>query len=288
MKKFFLYLSVILGTGICFAGEWKLVWSDEFDKQGRPDPTKWNYEKGFVRNRENQWYQPENCYCSNGWLVIEGRKERKPNPNYRPGMPRENWSASRKNIEYTSGSLTTKNKKTWRYGRFEIKAKIMAEDGLWPALWFLGARNRPMPQDSWPARGEVDLMEYYDHSILANFCWAQCGSNPNRIWSKWNSKKLPIKHFTQKDSAWAQKWHVWRMDWDEKWIRLFVDDELVNKQELALCRNPDGVGHRYPFREEMYLIMNLALGGTCGKSLDKTHFPSYLFIDYVRVYQWQK
>lgn len=285
MKKVLFLLFAFLWVGICFADEWKLVWSDEFNKDGRPDSSKWNYEKGFVRNREDQWYQPENCYCSNGWLVIEGRKEHKPNPNYRPGMPKENWFAGRKNIEYTSGCVITKGKQTWKYGRFDIKAKITAEGGLWPAIWFLGARKRPMPRDRWPACGEIDLMEYYDNSILANVCWAQCGSDPDRVWSKWNTEKMPMKRFTGKDPAWAGKWHVWRMDWDENWIRLFIDDEPVNKQEIALCRNPDGVGRHYPFREEMYLLMNLALGGTGGKSLAKTHFPTYFLIDYVRVYK---
>ena len=285
MKKGFVLLASFFSILAGYSAEWRLVWSDEFDKPGRPDPAKWGYEQGFVRNREAQWYQPENCYCSNGWLVLEGRKERRPNPRYRPDVPKANWYASRKEIEYTSGCVVTKGKLSWRYGRFEIKAKITAEGGLWPAIWFVGARERPMPLDRWPACGEVDLMEYYDHSILANLCWAQCGSDSKRVWSKWNTKKMPMARFTKKDPLWAEKWHVWRMDWDEKWIRLFIDGELVNEQELALCRNPGGVGHRYPFQEKMHLLINLALGGTGGKSLKKTHFPSYFLIDYVRVYQ---
>src|ERR1039458_8202945 len=62
---------------------WKLVWSDEFDTIGAPDPANWNYERGFVRNNEQQWYQPENAFCTNGLLVIEARSEdHKPNPNF--------------------------------------------------------------------------------------------------------------------------------------------------------------------------------------------------------------
>ena len=64
--------------------EWKLVWSDEFNINGRPDSTVWNYEIGFQRNHEDQWYQPANAYCKGGCLVIEAKKEKKErkNPGY--------------------------------------------------------------------------------------------------------------------------------------------------------------------------------------------------------------
>lgn len=93
---------------------WKLVWADEFDQAGRPDPRKWTYETGFVRNQEFQWYQPENARCENGLLIIEARRERKPNPNYQSGS--RDWKASREFAEYTSASLTTKGLHSWRYG----------------------------------------------------------------------------------------------------------------------------------------------------------------------------
>ena len=59
---------------------YKLVWADEFNKNGEPDTNNWRYEKGFVRNEELQWYQEENANCEKGLLVIEARKESKPNP----------------------------------------------------------------------------------------------------------------------------------------------------------------------------------------------------------------
>src|ERR1035438_8356491 len=91
---------------------WKLVWSDEFDKDGKPDLAKWTYETGFVRNQEAQWYQPENAWCANGLLLIEGRRERKKNPNFRPGSA--TWQTNREYAEYTSASLTTKGISSWR------------------------------------------------------------------------------------------------------------------------------------------------------------------------------
>jgi hypothetical protein len=85
---------------------WRLVWADEFDKEGRPDPGNWGYETGFVRNMEFQWYQPENARCEKGLLIIEGRRERKNNPNFDPNS--KEWKFNREHAGYTSGSLITK------------------------------------------------------------------------------------------------------------------------------------------------------------------------------------
>src|SRR5689334_17447340 len=99
---------LLLNSGIAGSqtnGNYKLIWSDEFDKEGAPDTTKWNYEKGFVRNEELQWYQPENARCKNGMLIIEARKEAKPNPVYEPGNT--DWRKKRDSIRYTSSCMIT-------------------------------------------------------------------------------------------------------------------------------------------------------------------------------------
>ena len=139
---------------------YKLTWSDEFNENGRPNPTNWTYEKGFVRNEELQWYQAENAFCKDGKLVIEARKEQKPNPLYVAGS--NDWRKKPKNIEYTSACLITKDLQSWQYGRFEMRAKIDISSGLWPAFWTLGVKGR------WPANGEIDIMEYYKGKLLAN------------------------------------------------------------------------------------------------------------------------
>lgn len=150
--------------------DYELVWHDEFDKDGRPDPAKWNYEHGFVRNKEAQWYQPENAYCKDGMLIIEGRKEKHANPHYDPEG--KNWQTARKEAEYTSASLTTRGKFSWLYGRFEIRARFSPREGMWPAFWTLGVKEK------WPMCGEIDIMEYYQSTYLANLCWAP----PKRTW----------------------------------------------------------------------------------------------------------
>ncbi len=113
-------------AGTLQAQEWKLVWSDEFNTEGPPDSGSWNYERGFVRNEELQWYQPGNAYCRGGLLIIEGRKEKVPNPRYNPQA--RDWRTSRQQADYTSSSITTRNKRSFLYGRFEVRARFR-----WPA-----------------------------------------------------------------------------------------------------------------------------------------------------------
>lgn len=250
---------------------YKLVWADEFNRDGRPDPNHWGYEHGFVRNEELQWYQPDNARCENGMLVIEARQERLPNPNHDPDS--NSWRRSRPHAEYTSACLKTSGLHNWTFGRFEMRGRIDTRAGLWPAFWTLGSA-RP-----WPGCGEIDIMEYYRGMLLANACWAS-----ERRWvAIWDDLKKPITDFGDPE-AWSSKFHVWRMDWDKDSIRLYVDDELLNTIELSktINRTPDRAN---PFHEPHYILLNLAIGGANGGDPSATEFPARFEIDYVRVYQ---
>lgn len=264
---------VLMAAATCVRAQdgYRLVWADEFNADGRLSPKDWTYERGFVRNNELQWYQPNNAVCSNGCLVIEGRRERKPNPGYRPGD--KYWGNRREFAEYTSSSVTTKGLHSWQYGRFEVKARIKTQKGLWPAIWFLGLKGH------WPDCGEIDLMEFYGGNILANACWGS--TVPSK--AKWDETKKPVAAFN--DPAWDEKFHVWRMDWDEKGIALSVDGLTLNTVDLAVTINPDGRQPQNPFRQPFYLLLNLAIGGNAGGDPSATAFPTRYEIDYVRVYQ---
>ncbi|GAA4466906.1 hypothetical protein GCM10023189_49710 [Nibrella saemangeumensis] len=250
--------------------DWKLVWADEFDTDGPPDPTKWVFEKGFVRNRELQWYQPDNARCENGMLIIEGWREQRPNPNYQPGS--DNWKTSRPTIDYTAASLQTRGLHSWLYGRFEMRGRIDTRPGLWPAFWTLGVAGE------WPSNGEIDIMEYYRDMLLANVAWGTA----RRYKAEWRTTKTPIESFN--DPNWSKQFHVWRMDWDETAIRLYVDDRLLNTVLLSETINQDGTGIN-PFRQPHYILLNLAIGGDNGGDPAATTFPSRYEVDYVRVYQ---
>lgn len=263
-----------------FAQEYQLVWSDDFDDTGKPNEAFWSFEKGFVRNRELQWYQEENARCKNGLLVIEAKKERKSNPAYEAGS--NQWGRSREYIEYTSSSIKTVGKKEFLYGRFEIRAKIPVAGGSWPAIWTLG---RDM---EWPSNGEIDIMEYYRINgiphILANAAWG----TDQRYHAQWASKAIPFTRFIAKDADWASKFHIWRMDWDETAIKLYLDDELLNEIPLSQTINGSLGNHKNPFIQPHYLLLNLAIGGQNGGDPDVSAFPLRYEIDYVRVYQKKK
>jgi beta-glucanase (GH16 family) len=246
-----------------------LVWSDEFNKNGKPDSANWNYEYGFVRNEELQWYQPENASVGNGLLLIEARKEEKPNPAYKENS--RSWRTNRSSIQYTSSCLLTRGKQSWLYGRFELRAKIDISKGMWPAWWTLGVDK------GWPGNGEIDIMEYYRGMLLANI--ACLGSDRKAQWFSNTFKTDSLG-----GEAWASKFHIWRMDWTEEFIALYCDEQLLNKVSLDKLVNKDGSGFN-PFKQKHYMLLNLAMGGMNGGDITGTTFPQKFEIDYVRVYQ---
>jgi len=251
----------------------KLVWADEFNANGEPNPEFWNFEKGFVRNEELQWYQEKNANCANGVLLIEGRREEIPNPNYFAGS--QNWKTNREFAHYTSASINTRGLKQWLYGRFEVRARIDTSMGSWPAIWTLGTYNQ------WPSNGEIDIMEFYRvngvPTILANVAW---GTSQQNV-AKWHTERIPFSNFIATDSVWIKKFHIWRMDWTSESIKLYLDDVLLNTTLLSETINPDRTN---PFMQPQYILLNLAIGGNGGDPA-KTIFPIRYEVDYVRVYQ---
>ena len=250
--------------------QYKLVWQDEFNKNGPVDKNIWSFENGFVRNNEDQWYQTENAYCKNGLLIIELKKEEKFNPNYVEGS--NDYRKSRKLIKYTSSSLNTAGKKQWQYGRFEMRARIPIGSGLWPAFWTLGVDKE------WPSNGEIDIMEYYKGNILANIA----NGTSKRWTAEWHNGVRSVDDLGGK--KWANEFHIWRMDWDENEIALYVDGMLLNKVSLDKLVNKDGTGFN-PFKQPHYILVNFALGGDNGGKIDESLIPAKYEIDYLRVYQ---
>lgn len=251
----------------------KLIWNDEFNTNGKPDPQYWRNEKGFVRNQETQWYQADNAVCKDGVLLIEGKKEASlRNPNYIAGST--DWRTNREYIEYTSSSLQTRGFKQFQFGRVEVRARIDTAMGSWPAIWTLGV-SKP-----WPSNGEIDIMEFYrvkgTPTILANVAWG----TDTQYKAKWDDQKIPLEHFTTKDKDWVKKFHTWRMDWDKNAINLYLDDELLNTTSVSETINADGSNG---FLQEHYLLLNLAIGGINGGK-PVNNLIKYE-VDYVRIYQ---
>lgn len=254
--------------------DWKMVWSDEFDKDGGPDPAKWNYETGFVRNGELQYYtkdRRENARIENGSLIIEGRKERFPNPTYKAGA-KGGWNQTKEFADYTAASLTTRGLAEWTYGRMEVRAQLPSGRGTWPAIWMLGTN---ISKAGWPKCGEIDIMEYV-------------GFDPNGIHTTVHTGKYNHVKHTQKghrETSAAKPWedfHIYAIEWDAKKIDFFYDEKKV------FSFADDGGGEdAWPFNRDHYLLLNFAIGGGWGgaKGIDESIWPQKYLIDYVRVYQ---
>ncbi len=155
-----------------------------------------------------------------------------------------------------------------------MRGRITINPGLWPAWWTLGVSGE------WPANGEIDIMEYYRDKLLANIAYLGLDKK-----AEWFSNTFSIDSLGGGD--WASKFHIWRMDWDETSITLFIDNQLLNRVETAKLVNKDNSGFN-PFHQRHYMLLNLALGGTNGGDLNSTDFPQRFEVDYVRVYQKRK
>ena len=252
--------------------KWKLVWSDEFDRTGIPDPKRWTYEVGFIRNREAQYYtagRTENARIEEGKLIIEARKERFPNAR----LSREQENRRRAEFsEYTSASLTTEGLAAWRHGRVEVRAKLPRGRGVWPAIWMLGTNRNVV---GWPACGEIDIMEYV-------------GFEPDVIHANIHTRKYNhVKGTGKGDKLKVEKpfedFHVYAMEWYPEWIDFFVDE----KKYFTYKKEQGAREDAWPFDKPFYLILNLAIGGAWGgqKGIDEGIFPQKFEIDYVRVHE---
>ncbi len=249
-------------TSAGHAADWKLVWSDDFDKPGLPDAAKWAYETGFIRNEEQQFYtkaRPENARVENGLLVIEARKE-----TYQP-------TPTARAARYTSASLTTRGKASWTYGRIEVRAKLPSGRGTWPAIWTLG---QDFSEVGWPACGEFDIMEFvgYMPGVI----------HANIHTTKYNHAINTGKGATLAVPDVSQAFHAYAIEWDEKRIDFFVG----SKKYFTFANEGKG-SDSWPYDKPQYLLLNFAIGGDWGgqKGIDDGIFPQRYEIDYVRVYQ---
>ncbi|CAN5380934.1 hypothetical protein BH11ARM2_BH11ARM2_03310 [soil metagenome] len=250
-------LALLATMALTAAPDWKLVWSDEFNGSGLPDPKKWGYEKGFIRNHEAQFYterRTENVRQEGGKLVIEARKD-----DFE-GHP------------ISSGSINTRGKGDWTYGRIEVRAKIPTGKGTWPAVWMLGSNIDTI---GWPRCGEIDMME-------------NVGFDPARMHfnihnPKMSGAKGSVSSFnTVMEKPW-EAFHTYAMEWFPDRLDLFMD----GKKMLSYLNDGRGDEETWPYHRPQYLLLNVAIGGDWGgqQGIDDTIFPCRMEVDYVRVYR---
>ncbi len=235
-----------------------LVWADEFNTPGLPDPARWLHDTGRNvagwHNNERQYYadkRPENAVVRDGKLVITARLESLSSA--------ADWGGQR----YTSARLITRGLADWTYGFFEVRAKLPCGQGTWPAIWTLGSGG------AWPDDGELDILE-------------QVGSNPSRVFSTVHTQ---VSGGTGSGAAVqvadaCSMFHNYQMLWTVDAIEFSVDG--VPHYRYA---NPRQGRSTWPFSAPQFLILNLAIGGDLGGVVDDRIFPVTLEIEHVRVYQ---
>ncbi len=233
-----------------------LVWEDDFNANGAPNPGNWTYDIGTGvdgwGNGELQYYtnRAENAVIENGMLRITARQE--------------NFEGS----QYTSARLLTKGLFEKRYGRFEARMKLPWGQGMWPAFWLLGS---DFEEVGWPQCGEIDVME-------------NRGSEPTIISGTvhgpgYNAGLSISKEYDFVNERVDTDFHVYGIEWGPNYINFYVDDVLYNQI------TPEDVPGEWVFNDEFYVIINLAVGGRFGgPPNENTVFPQTMYVDYVRVY----
>ncbi|MDT0690673.1 glycoside hydrolase family 16 protein [Salegentibacter sp. F188] len=250
--------------------KFELTFSEEFNYRGLPDPEKWSFEEGFVRNMEPQYYTKErrkNARVKNGNLIIEGRKDQIRNDFHEEEST--HWRTSPKKTKYTSASINTLGKFGFKYGRVRVRAKLPQGQGVWPAIWMLGT---DVNEVEWPYSGEIDIMEFV-------------GKDNNHIHG---TVHYPADNKVQYDSDGEKlfvpdlhkDFHVYGINWTEDKIEFLIDNELYHTFNIE-----DAGSMAYIFRKPYYLLLNLALGGGWAGELNESILPQQFLIDYVRVYQ---
>lgn len=275
MKSTLAFLILILGTGFamhsCIQGrgsskvkDLKLVWSDEFSYSGFPDSTKWSYYIGDGcpdlcgwGNNELQYYTRKNlnnARVDNGNLIIEVHKE------------------DIKGKEYSSAKLATKGLSDWKYGRFEIRARIPESKGVWSAIWMLP--SDPARYGVWPKSGEIDIMENVGYDPEAIVGSVHTEAHNFSLGTQANNKiNIPTN---------SSEFHIYRLDWNDSELIISVDDE-----EYFVYKNKQDGYAQWPFDQPMFLILNIAYGGNWGglQGIEPNNLPQKMEVDYVRVYQ---
>lgn len=233
-----------------------LVWHDEFNGSAL-DVHNWNYETGGSgwgnHELENYTSRPQNVFLSAGHLVIEARKE--------------DYGGS----HYTSARITTQGKRTFTYGRIDIRAKLPVASGMWPALWMLGSN---ITKVSWPACGEIDIMELIGKNprqVVGSFHWKKADGTEGTLN---NTRSLSSGDF-------SRQFHVFSLLWSHDSLQILVDDTPYVRASRA-----DLTDGTYPFDSPFFFIFNVAVGGDWpGPPDHSTVFPQRMFVDYVRVFQ---
>ena len=236
------------------------LWNDEFDGDAI-DNSKWTFDIGTGSsgwgNNEWEYYtdRKENAYVKDGVLHIRAQKE-----DY-------------EEQKYTSARMLTKGKFSFKYGTVEARIALPTGKGIWPAFWMLGENFDTV---GWPACGEIDIIEAVntENKIYGTNHWAN-GSEYATYGNNTGNYR------DQKYELDITQFHTYKFTWDEKYIRMFVDDFMYH--EILIENNE---GDTEEFHKPFFFLLNVAVAGNWpGFDVDDTQFPNEMLVDYIRVTQ---
>ena len=241
---------------------YSLIWSDEFNQNNlKVDSSKWFMEtiapnNGSWYNNELQHYTDrlDNAFVSEGTLKIIAKKEK--------------YTSSGTTQDYTSARLNSKV--SFTYGKVEVRAKLPSAKGSWPAIWTLGSNLETV---GWPSCGEIDIME----QLFEDFEMIQCALHtPDTHGDNTILKQVNVTNVTQ-------NFHVYGMEWSAEKIDFFIDDNYYFTYQPKL-KTPGN----WPYFNDQYILLNIAMGGSLGGSIDPNYTEDQMEVDYVRIYQKNK
>jgi len=269
---------------------WKLVWNDEFNGKD-VDESKWSWEQNCWGggNNELQCYTDryKNSFVENGRLIIRAHKE-----TFR-GLAdlEESGKTEKRNLPYTSARLRTKGKGDWKYGRIEVRAKLPAGQGIWPAIWMLPTDFK---YGIWAASGEIDIVEMVSQPVDKKNKEVHGTIHYGK---EWPGNVFSGVSYTFEDSDPSKEFHTYALEWADGEMRWYIDDHHYASQFssgwYSQIKNAEGklynVEGSAPFNERFHLLLNVAVGGNWPGSPDETtKFPVQMEVDYVRVYSCPK
>ena len=283
------------------SGGWALIWEDNFDGD-TIDPAKWDHEVNCWGggNNEQQCYTDRavNSYVEDGVLTIVAQRENFTGPNDPEGA-----GTGTATLPYTSARLRTKNLAEWTFGRFEIRAKLPAGQGTWPAIWMLPTNS---PYGGWAGGGEIDIMEAVNLKAESDEAGVPEGTPEARVHGTLHygraypgnvnsgaSYKLPDGLNP------ADDFHEYALEWEAGEIRWYVDgvhyathrqDGWYSQYMVDGVLTNAPIGAPFDEHSEFHLLLNLAVGGSWAANtneggVDETAFPQTMQVDYVRVYE---
>ena len=237
---------------------YKLAWADEFNGT-KINTADWGYDIGGSGwgNNESQYYtnDAKNSYLKDGKLVIEAIKEKVGGK------------------EYSSARMLTKGKKEFMFGRIDIRAKTPKGQGIWPALWMLGAN---IDKIGWPACDEIDIMEQLGHDPVTTYGTIHWGLQGSGV-----SKNTQGVYKLTNGKNFTDEFHVFSLDWEKDKLSILVDDKVIFTTNAAKLG-----AENYIFNNPNFFIFNIAVGGNWpGYPNASTVFPQRMEVDFIRVFQ---